>query len=92
MSNKMGMPQRILKVADILRAKVQVFLHLEANRTELNTLVGELKIKNRLLTEECDEFITKPISRLLLLTKMSLYLDRQAIPYNNVRNNQNTNR
>jgi signal transduction histidine kinase len=53
----MGMPPRIMKVADFLRAKVQVFLHLEANRTKLNTLIGEFKIKNRLLTEEIEKSI-----------------------------------
>ncbi len=37
---------------DILRAKVRVFLDLEENRNKLNSLVEELKIKNRLLTEE----------------------------------------
>lgn len=40
---------------DILRAKVKVFLDLEENRYKLNALVKELKVKNRLLTEEIDK-------------------------------------
>jgi signal transduction histidine kinase len=42
---------------DILRAKVQVFLDLEDNRAKLNALVEELKIKNRLLTDEIEKGI-----------------------------------
>jgi signal transduction histidine kinase len=42
---------------DILRAKVQVFLDLEENRSRLNSLIEELKIKNKLLTEEIDKGI-----------------------------------
>ncbi|MDD4645581.1 MAG: response regulator [Bacteroidales bacterium] len=37
---------------DIVRAKVQVFIDLEENRTKLRSLIDELNLKNRLLTEE----------------------------------------
>ncbi|HBB90422.1 MAG TPA: hypothetical protein DC042_01525 [Bacteroidales bacterium] len=37
---------------DILRAKVQVFLDLEENRMQLNTLIEELKVKNQELKTE----------------------------------------
>jgi two-component system, sensor histidine kinase len=42
---------------NILRAKVQVFLDLEGNRTKLNSLVEELKTKNKLLTNEIEKGI-----------------------------------
>jgi two-component system, sensor histidine kinase len=41
----------------ILRAKIQVFLDLEENRAKLNSLVAELKIKNKLLTDEIEKGI-----------------------------------
>jgi len=37
---------------DLLRAKVQVFLDLEENRFKLNSVIEELEIRNRLLSEE----------------------------------------
>jgi two-component system, sensor histidine kinase len=52
---------------DFLRAKVRVFLDLEENRTKLNFLIDELKLKNTQLTNEIEKGIQ--IARELELAK-----------------------